>query len=210
MTELTSKIIDLLRKIKANAQTGLHFTSNPFEVERYREITDLSAEIVNELSDKDIPEVKLIFEEDHGYATPKVDVRGCIIQDNKILLVKETADGGRWTLPGGWADVNLSPAENVIREIREESGFESKVLRLIAVHDRNLHNRPITTLVHIYKMFFLSEITGGEACKSIETGGAEFFDPGSLPELSVSRTTAEQIRMAFRHHNNPNLNCEFD
>ncbi len=73
-----------------------------------------------------------------GYATPKVDVRGSVFRDDQILLVKERADG-LWTLPGGWADVNESPREAVVREIMEESGYHTRANKLLAVWDRAKH-----------------------------------------------------------------------
>jgi ADP-ribose pyrophosphatase YjhB (NUDIX family) len=145
---------------------------------------------------------------DTGYATPKVDVRGAAFADGRVLLVREVSDGA-WTLPGGWADVNESPAESVVREVFEESGFEARAVKLAAVHDFRKRNRP-RHLDSIYKLFFICEITGGRALPSIETSEVAFFAREELPPLSTGRTTAEQIQRMFRHAEDPALPTDFD
>ena len=146
-----------------------------------------------------------------GYATPKVDVRGAAFVDGRVLLVREISDGG-WTLPGGWADVNQSAAECVVREIREESGFEARALKLAAVRDYRRSGHPPRHIDSIYKMFFLCEITGGAASPSDETSEVGFFareEIRSLP-LSLGRATAEQIDRVFAHHTQAGMPTDFD
>ena len=143
-----------------------------------------------------------------GYATPKIDVRGAVFRDDQVLMVKERVDG-KWTLPGGWADVNDTPSRAVEKEIEQESGFTARAVKLAAVLDRNLHNHP-KFLFHVWKMFFICEITGGDFRTSYETTDVKFFPVDQLPELSTGRTTAEQIQRAYRHHLDRSLPTEFD
>ena len=135
-------------------------------------------------------------------------MRGAIFRDDRVLLVRERADG-KWTLPGGWADVNDTPSAAVLKEIEQESGFTARILKLAAVYDRNKHNHP-PSLFHSWKVFFICEITGGEARTSYETTAVEFFPLDGLPELSTGRSTAEQIRRMYQHHLDPHLPTEFD
>jgi ADP-ribose pyrophosphatase YjhB (NUDIX family) len=150
-----------------------------------------------------------LFSREVGYPTPKVDVRGAAFLDGKILMVREIGDG-RWTLPGGWADVNQSAAECVAREIAEESGFKSRVVKLAAVWDyKKQGHRPLHP-ASIYKMFFICELTGGTARPSVETSAVAFFARDSLPELSGGRITPVQIQKMFEHLAQPSLPTDFD
>ena len=136
-------------------------------------------------------------------------MRAAVFRGRKILLVQERTDG-LWTLPGGWADVNDSPSEAVAKEVRQESGFQVKVERLLAVFDRAKHPHDPPFPFHIYKMFFQCEIEGGEATPSAETSSVEFFGPESLPPLSLSRITGEQIQFCFRAGLNATVPTAFD
>lgn len=197
------------RELQAIAQNGLAYCKNPYDIERYEMIRQLSTEILAQYSGADLSTLEKLFTNEQGYATPKVDVRGAAFQNDAILLVREIADGGRWTLPGGWADVTDSPGEAVLREIREESGFEAKTLKLAAVYDRNRRGHPFFYF-STYKLFFICELTGGTPSVSHETDGVGFFQEADLPELSISRVTPEEIHMLFEHHRNPHLPTEFD
>jgi ADP-ribose pyrophosphatase YjhB (NUDIX family) len=148
-----------------------------------------------------------LFRQDTGYATPKVDVRGAAFRDGRVLMVREVSDGG-WTLPGGWADVNQTAAECVVREIAEESGFQARAVKLAAVHDYRKRHPP--RLDSIYKIFFICELTGGSASPSDETSEVAFFSRQDLPSLSLGRTTAEQIELMFAHAEHPELPADFD
>ena len=143
-----------------------------------------------------------------GYATPKVDVRGVVFRDEKILLVKERRDG-RWTLPGGWADVNDSPGEATVREVYEESGYSTRAIKLLACYDRHKHGHPPFAF-HIYKLFFQCELLGGKPTNSIETEDVGWFSENEIPPLSLPRVTPEQIARFFEHHNHPNWPTDFD
>jgi len=200
--------LDLSRRLLALAQTGLHFCQEEYDRERYREVADIAASLLALESGRSEQSIRDVWFVEDGYATPKIDVRGAVFRDDRVLLVRERVDG-RWTLPGGWADVNDSPSLAVEKEIEQESGFTARAVKLAAIYDRNRHNHP-AYLFHVWKMFFICEITGGEARTSYETTGVEFFPLDALPELSTGRTTQAQILRAYEHHMNRGLATEFD
>ncbi len=197
------------KQVAALAQNGLTFSDNPYDIERYEHLREIAAEMMAEGFDLDKKSVLDLLLREEGYATPKVDVRGAAFRDGRILLVREALDGG-WTLPGGWADPCQSPSEAVVREIFEESGFEARVCKLAAVYDRSKHPHLPPIPFHIYKLFFLCEITGGRATESHETTGVGFFAEDAIPDLSISRTLPFQIARMFDHLRNPALPTDFD
>jgi ADP-ribose pyrophosphatase YjhB (NUDIX family) len=194
--------------LQSMAQTGLAFSSDPFDIERYVRIRSIAAEMASEGCDNSQEEIEACYEMEGGYATPKVDVRGVVFREGKILLVKERADG-LWTLPGGWADVGDTPSEAVEREVLEESGFQTQASKLLAVLDRNRQGHPFDPF-HIYKLFFLCEITGGEAASGDETSEVGFFGEGNLPEMSVQRVMPAQVELMFEHFRHPERATDFD
>lgn len=196
------------RRLQAIAQNGLAYVHDPFDRERYEQIRELASEIAAEYSSADMRAIQDLFRGETGYATPKVDVRGVAFQDGRILLVQEKSDG-LWTLPGGWADVGESPSDAVTREVREESGLETRAVKLLAVLDRSKHPHPPSPW-HIYKLIFRCEITGGRLAPGPETIGAEFFPEDALPDLSTSRTALSQIKRLFQHFQHPDLPADFD
>jgi ADP-ribose pyrophosphatase YjhB (NUDIX family) len=196
-----------LRELLALAQTGLAFTSDAFDRERYTRLRELVEGMLRAPSDPTFDPVALLGR-DKGYATPKVDVRGAAFRDGRILMVRERSDG-LWTLPGGWCDVNVSPSEAVVKEIREESGFEARAVKLAALLDRRKHPHP-TQFHHVYKLYFLCELTGGQAQPSIETDAVDFFAEDELPPLSIQRITPGQIELMFRHERERGLLTTFD
>jgi ADP-ribose pyrophosphatase YjhB (NUDIX family) len=206
MTEPTW--LSIARELRAIAQTGLTFSKNRYDRDLYERIRELSAELMAQGSTSSLGDILELCRQDTGYPTPKVDVRGAAFADGRILMVREVSDG-YWTLPGGWADVNQSAAECVIKEILEESGFEARVLKLAGVHDYRKSAHPPCQFDSIYKMFFLCELTGGAARPSTETSDVGFFSRGGLPPLSLQRTTAAQIDRMFDYSLNPNLPTEF-
>jgi ADP-ribose pyrophosphatase YjhB (NUDIX family) len=203
-----SSVLDLSRRLLALSQTGLHFTAEEYDRERYREIGDIATRLLELQSDIAAEAVRLAWFVEDGYATPKVDVRGAIFRDNRVLLVRERVDD-KWTVPGGWADVNDTPSSAILKEIEQESGFTARVLKLAAIYDRNKRNNP-PYLFHSWKLFFVCEITGGEARTSYETTAVEFFPLDALPELSTGRSTIAQIRRMHQHYLDPHLPTEFD
>jgi ADP-ribose pyrophosphatase YjhB (NUDIX family) len=198
------------KQLAALAQNGLTFSESPYEIERYEKIRQIATEMMAAGSGIDATSIVQLLAGERGYATPKVDVRGAVFRENKILLVGERLDNGAWTLPGGWADPCQSPSEAVAREVVEESGFEVRVTKLAAVYDRSAHPHRPPMPFHVFKLFFLCEITGGQPTTSHETTAVDFFPEDGIPPLSVSRTLPFQIARMFDHHRDPSLPTDFD
>lgn len=184
-------------RIQAIAQSGRWYSENKYDLERYAQLQDIAAEIVAYHSDHEFSRVRTFLQGETGYATPKVDVRGAVFRDGRVLLVRETIDG-LWSMPGGWADIYLSPSENVVKEIYEESGYQTRATRVLAVYDRSRHEHAADiNPFHIYKLFFLCELQGGAPRTGTETSDVGFFDLNDLPPLSITRVTERQVhRMA--------------
>ena len=197
------------KSLQAIAQNGLTYALNEFDIERYNEIRNIAAEMMASNSEGDLEFIKDLFLNVEGYATPKVDVRGVVFKDDKILLVKEKSDGG-WTLPGGWADPNETPSESVEREVFEESGFVVKSKKILAVYDRAKQGHTPPFPFHVFKIFFLCQLNGGTKTTSNETDDVDFFDENNLPELSKARVLKKQIERLFEFYRNPDLPADFD
>jgi len=202
------KWLELAQKLQSIAQSGLFYSNNEFEIERYKLVMEIAEEMISMKTGFEKDEIDKLFIRETGHSTPKVDVRGVVFKDNKILLVKEKVDG-KWTVPGGWADVGSSPSENAEREVFEESGYRVKAKKVLAVYDRNKQGHT-PFIFHLYKIFFLCEIIGGESKTSFETDDVGFFGLDELPELSTGRVTRKQIERFFEHYKNPNLPADFD
>ncbi len=196
------------RRLNAIAQTGLTFSNDPFDIERYEQIRDIAAEMMSAGTGDPIAAIVDLFQQDTGYATPNVDVRGAVFQQDQILLVRERRDG-LWTLPGGWADVNDLPSKAIEREIEEESGYLAEAVKLAAVYDKRLHGHPPSPR-HTYKLFFICDLIGGQPRDNHEITEIKFFFEQGLPDLSLSRVTAEEIAMLFEHHRSPAMATFFD
>jgi ADP-ribose pyrophosphatase YjhB (NUDIX family) len=196
------------RRLNALAQTGLTFTQDQYDIERYTAIRTIAAEMIAHGAGADTGQVLDLLAADAGYATPKMDVRGVVFRDGKILLVQERSDGLS-TLPGGWADVGDSPADAVVREVREESGFETRATKLLALLDRNRHGHP-PHVNHIYKVFIRCEILGGTPTTSHEIQEVGFFGEGEIPDLSLTRNVPTQIARMFEHYRQPDLPADLD
>jgi len=203
-------ILQWARKVQAIAQNGLTFSQDPFDRDRFQQLQQLVTTILGSELAITPGELAALWVGDDGYATPKVDARGAVFDQNRVLLVRERCDG-KWTLPGGWVDVGDAPSFAVEREIREESGYLARAVKLAALFDKNnpAHGHP-PSILHIYKLFFLCELTGGEATHSIETDGVDFFPIDSLPPLSTGRATQSQIVRMYEHHVNRGLPTDFD
>jgi ADP-ribose pyrophosphatase YjhB (NUDIX family) len=201
-------LLDWARKVQAIAQTGLAFTQDPFDRERYGQLQDLVASILSSELEIPMEKAQAFWEGEAGYATPKVDVRGGVFESDRVLLVRERSDG-RWTLPGGWVDVNDAPSEAVAREIFEESGIRARPVKLAALVDKRRHPHP-PGIHHIYKLFFLCERTGGVPAVSIETDAVQFFPVHALPELSTGRVLRPQIERLYQHQLHRELPTDFD
>jgi ADP-ribose pyrophosphatase YjhB (NUDIX family) len=198
------------RELQAAAQSGLTYAENPYDRARYADMQALAARIMAEGSGADLSVVEGLFAQQTGYMTPKVDVRGAIFREQSVLLVSETLDNGRWTMPGGWADVNESPSESVMREVAEEAGYVVTVRKLAAVYDRDKCGHPQPHPFHIYKMFFVCDIVGQCEKSDLETGDVRFFPLDALPELSEARTLPWQIHRMYEHLQSPSLPTDFN
>lgn len=196
------------RKLQAIAQIGLTFTTNAYDIERYKMISDLAVQIAAAQTGAPPAAIRDFFSREINYPTPKVDVRGACFRGDELLLVK-SADDGEWTLPGGWADVNDAPSRAVEREVREESGYRARTVKLLALFDNRLHGQ-LPFALHVYKAFFLCEIVGGQPALSHETAAVAFFAEDTLPPLSGRRTSAEHIACIFEHHRHPDRPTDFD
>ena len=200
--------LEWAREIQSLSQTGLTYSDNDYDTQRYRRLMEIAAEIVQ--SHTGLPKEPVLqdFLVQPGYATPKVDVRGAVIRDGKILLVQERVDQ-RWCMPGGWADVGDLPSAMVAREVWEESGFEVVARKVVGVYDANRGGIPLE-FYHAYKLVFLCQIVGGEACPSSETLAVGFFEFDDLPPLSSARTNERHLREVFAHLQDPNRPPAFD
>jgi ADP-ribose pyrophosphatase YjhB (NUDIX family) len=204
--------LDWAQRLQAVAQTGLHYDAHPFDKLRYEEVMQIAAEMLAAGGGGDLPAVQDLLMHDRGHSTPKIDVRGVVFRDGKILLVQEKLDNYRWTLPGGWADIGESAGESVVREIYEEAGYRTRAVKLLALYDRNKHDHP-PYMFHAYKAFFRCELLSDQRepdPRNIETADAAFFAENDLPELSVGRVSAGQIARFFEHLRQPNLPTDFD
>ena len=199
------------RELQAIAQTGLAFTRDPYDKERYDLLRALASRMMAAYTTAPAPAIEALFTAEAGYATPKIDVRGAAFDaQGRILMVREVADGGRWTLPGGWADVNLTPAENVVKEIREESGLDARVTKLAAAWDRSRQGHP-AGVFSCAKLFFLCEIVGGAEAISLEPSEVGWFNEDDLPaDLSTGRVLRSQLQRMFAHSRDPTLPTDYE
>lgn len=205
---MNGDIFEKVKRIVTLAQAGITYCENNFDLERYQDIKLISEEIISLMANTSIERVKDFYPDSDGYLTPKVDVRGVVLKDNKILLVKENVDG-KWSIPGGWADFGYTPSEVAVKEVKEEAGYDVEVVRLLGVHDKRKHS-PQKSFMEIYKIFFHCKIVGGDSVTGIETTDVGFFDLESLPPLSVGRNTEAQIRKVVEMIQNPIAPCFWD
>jgi ADP-ribose pyrophosphatase YjhB (NUDIX family) len=193
--------LDWAQRLAALSQSGLHYAVSEFDVERYEQVRAIAAEMLATAADSGVDQVMPLLAVDDGYATPKIDMRAVVLHDEHLLYVRERSDG-RWSLPGGFADVGEGPAAAVEREVREESGYEVRADRLLAVFDRRRHGHP-PDLHHIWKLYVACELVGGEATGSVETTDVRFFPREEVPELSTIRVTEGQIARALALADDP-------
>lgn len=200
--------LEWAREIQALAQTGSHYAENEYQRQRYQRLMEIAAEIVNEYSNLEYTSVLTTFLSQIGYTTPRVDVRGAVFWERKLLMVRESMDGG-WTLPGGWADVGEVPSLAAEREVWEEAGFIVKAHKVVGVYDTNRVGR--LELFHAYKIVFLCELLEGNARPSLETTEVAFFEREKIPGiLSGERTNIRHIHDAFTSFEDPSCPTVFD
>ena len=182
-------------ELQALAQAGLYYGHDKYDFERYERVREIAAEMAAERTDLPLEKVKELFCNETGYQTPKLDTRAAIFQGEKILLVQE--NDLRWSLPGGWANVDISVGENTVKEVREEAGLETATRLVIAIQDRNKHNLPLSAYFGICKIFVLCDLIGGSFQPNLETVDSGYFSLDELPPLSTEKVTEDQIRMCF-------------
>lgn len=205
--EQTKYWLDWAIELQALAQNGLTFSKDPFDIERYKRIRDLSAEIISKQSDLSFDKVKGLFCSEEGYQTPKIETRAAIFEDDKILMVREKDE--LWSLPGGWIDVNQTIKTNTIKEVKEEAGLDVKAVRIISLLDRNKYNSPIYAY-NVCKVFVLCEKIGGSFQPNIETSESHYFALDELPPLAIDKNTEEQIALCFKANKEENWVVYFD
>lgn len=200
------------RQLRALAQEGLTYATDPHDVDRYRRLQGIAAEVGACHTGSTEQELTGLFARDTGHQTPKVDVRAAVVDRQRLLLVRERSDGG-WTLPGGWADPGESPGEAVAREVLEEAGIRARPVKLIALLDRDRHGHP-PHADHIYKAIFLCSPQEplADAVSELETDRAQYFRPAEIEglSLSLSRTTPALIEMALTHVRDASAPTRFD
>ncbi|WP_131040652.1 NUDIX hydrolase N-terminal domain-containing protein [Clostridioides difficile] len=192
---MNEKWLEWAIELQSIAQAGITYGKDIYDRERYERIREISAEIIAYKTDISTEKVRNLFCNESGYQTPKLDTRAAIFENGKILLVKENT--GKWLLPGGWVEVNLSVKENTIKEVKEEAGLDITADRIIAIQDRAKHNLPIYAY-GVCKIFVLCTVIGGEFKENIETTEFSYFSENELPELATEKNTEEQIKMCFK------------
>lgn len=200
--------LEVARRLQSIAQAGLTFSEGRYDRDRYEQLRDISVDIMKNFTKADEGTIRNIFASEEGYQTPKVDVRGVVFREDKILMVREYADN-RWSLPGGWCDVGLTAKENVEKEVFEEAGLKVNAVKVLAIFDKKCHPHP-PDVHYTYKIFFLCTETGGMLKTGMETLDVSFFGKNELPHLSVDRNTESQILAMFRYLENPDREMMFD
>lgn len=200
--------LEWARELQALGQIGLTYSTSEYDTLRYQRVMEIAADVVQGHTELQKDPVLKNFQVQPGYATPKVDVRGAVVRDGKILLVQECSDE-RWCMPGGWADVGDPPSEVVVREVWEESGFNVAAKKVIGVYDANRTGTPLE-FYHAYKIVFLCELTGGQARPSHETLAVGFFSFDDLPPLSLNRTSQRHLDEVVAHLRDPHRPAAFD
>ncbi|WP_340372855.1 NUDIX hydrolase [Peribacillus sp. FSL E2-0218] len=202
------KWLEWAKQLQSIAQAGLAYSKDVYDLERFEALRNISIEILSQQTELDMAVIKDLFANETGYATPKVDIRAAVFKDNKILMVREKTDD-RWALPGGWADIGYTPGEVAVKEVKEESGFDVKAVRLLGVLDKKCHPHPPSPY-HVYKIFIQCEVIGGQPREGVETSAVGFFAENALPVLSIERNTQAQIDMAFKSVRKPDRPIYFD
>ena len=194
-------------ELQSLAQAGLTYGKDGFDLERYARIREISAEILAHMTGLPVKKVTGLFCNETGYQTPKLDTRAAVFQDGKILLVRER--DGRWALPGGWCDVNVSVGENTVKEVKEEAGLDVIPWRIIAVQDRAKHNLPVYAY-GVCKIFVQCDAAGGQFTPNLETTEARYFPPDQLPPLAEEKNTPAQVALCFEAYRSDTWATHFD
>ncbi len=189
--------LNLLKRLKAISEVGLVYAKDPYDQERYEELKQISLKLMAYMADAPIKVIQDFFMPEQDYPTPKVDVRGFVLNEkDEILMARESVDG-KWTIPGGWADIGSTPSEIAVKEIEEETGLQSEVVRFLGVYDKQVHPHPPEPY-YIYKLIFLCKIKGGVLKAGFDMLDAGFFPLHNLPELSEERILESQLKHLFQ------------
>lgn len=189
--------LNLIKRIRALADAGLVYSESEYDRERYTELKEISLKLLGVMANSPLDVLQNFFMPVKDYPTPKVDVRGIILNEkDEVLLVKESEDE-KWTIPGGWADVGHTPSESIVKEIGEETGLEAEVVRLLAIYDKKCHPHPPQPF-YIYKLNFLCKIKGGELNPSFDIKEVAYFPMDKLPELSNDRILKSQLEHLYQ------------
>jgi len=199
--------LNWITELQAIAQNGLTYVKDIYDKERYLRLREMAAEMMSHITDIPLEKMPELFCYERGYQTPKIDVRAAIIENGKILLVQENS--GKWSIPGGWCDINLSVRENAVKEAKEEAGMDIEVGRVVALQDRAKHNYP-RQASSICKVFVLCKALGGKFEANSETTASGWFGPDELPELDCGKTTAEQVALCIKASEAENWETQID
>ena len=205
--EFENKWVQWAVELQSLAQAGLTYGKDAFDLQRYQRIRDISAQMMSHMTEIPLDRVKDLFCGDRGYQTPKLDTRAAIFEDGKILLVRER--DGRWSLPGGWVDMDISVGENVLKEVREEAGLTVTAEKVIAVQDRAKHNLPVYAY-GVCKVFVQCAVVCGAFEENLETTESGYFSLEELPELAEEKNTKEQIALCFQAYHAENWKTLLD
>lgn len=185
------------KRILAIAENGLFYGHDVFDKERYNELKQIALQLISQISNEPLTKLIDIASTDMGYQTPKMDARAWIIKNDKVLLVKGK-DTNQWALLGGYAEIGLSPIENCVKEVYEETGFKARVTGIKGIFDTD--KRPdIHQYAQFYKLVFQCKLLDGEFQQNSETSQIAYFDLNHLPVLDVKRTTKEQLHKLMYH-----------
>jgi ADP-ribose pyrophosphatase YjhB (NUDIX family) len=191
-----SELLTLITQLRSVADTGLLYAKNEYDIERYTELRHLSIQMLDKVTGFGEDTISVLFPQAKDYPTAKVDVRGILLSaDNKILLAQESADG-KWSLPGGWADIGYSAKEVIVKEFQEETGLTVVPEKLLAVFDKKMHPHPPQPF-YVYKMVFHCRAMSSVINKGFDVLDVQYFDINQLPELSEDRILKSQIELLY-------------
>ena len=194
---LNTDFLNEIKRLKSIADIGLLYCKNEYDKERYLELQQISFNLLNKFSGQSIEDLHFILPTAKDYPTAKVDIRGLALSaDNKILLVRETADD-KWSLPGGWADIGYSPKETIVKEFKEETGLDVDAERLLAVFDKKMHAHPPQPF-YVYKMVFYCKIVSSHLIKGFDISDVQYFQIDNLPALSEDRILKSQLELLYK------------